>query len=81
VEFGQNGNLENNMNDWIPVSERLPPDNRMCVTRFQAELDGASRGGGIRLKEHFEIDVGIAKFGSRKAIDWILIPEPPKQDA
>tara|TARA_R110000772_G_scaffold172500_1_gene284341 strand:- start:308 stop:628 length:321 start_codon:yes stop_codon:yes gene_type:complete len=63
---------------WIPVSERLPPKDRLCVTRFQPVMESEKRGGGIRLREHFEIGLGISIFGSRTARDWVFIPEPPK---
>jgi hypothetical protein len=71
VEFGQNGNLANNMNDWIPVSVEILED---AIKALQAVQANGIAGG------YFHDSVRWQVAGSLEELKAVL-PEPPKQDA
>lgn len=66
------------MSEWISVKERLPKPNQLCVTMFSA-VKNPDRPY-LNFKEHFETGEGLQRFGNRKAVYWMPLPQPPQGD-
>lgn len=64
------------MSEWISVDDELPNKDQLCVTMFSA-VERSDRPY-LNLREHFEAGRGLQSFGSRKAVYWMPLPEPPK---
>jgi hypothetical protein len=64
------------MSEWVSVEDRLPNKDQLCVTMF-SEVKNPDRPY-LYLREHFEAGRGLQSFGSRKAVCWMPLPEPPK---